>query len=91
MVRLKAFGLLVLGFPLLFQFQYGTIKSEAAIMKAEGMTAFQFQYGTIKRHQKDWQRIAEMQFQFQYGTIKRPTFAPRLRICSFVSIPIWYD
>ena len=34
----------------LFQFQYGSIKSESQTGKPLGAYAFQFQYGSIKSH-----------------------------------------
>ena len=35
---------------ILFQFQYGTIKSYTEVEKKVSQLQFQFQYGTIKRH-----------------------------------------
>ena len=48
--------------PLIFQFQYGTIKSFGFEREAISPTLFQFQYGTIKRHaehrSKEWLQIS---------------------------------
>ncbi len=54
----------------MFQFQNGTIKRWAEILRRKRNTQFQFQNGTIKRHFLELQTQWQNKFQFQNGTIK---------------------
>ena len=91
MVRLKGLQFrLLLHRPLIFQFHYGTIKSNEAKPGIQSAALFQFHYGTIK----SWilhPHIGRLPlFQFHYGTIKRASRRIWLYLY-FISIPLWYD
>ncbi len=71
MVRLKvSFTVNALTLTSIFQFQYGTIKSQAQTGIGKIDIEFQFQYGTIKRLTLNADETLVKVFQFQYGTIK---------------------
>ena len=91
MVRLKVDFFVKCYFIILFQFQYGAIKSTEFYGAGDDVLLFQFQYGAIKSVERHRTRYYQEIFQFQYGAIKRiislsSTVPP---IC--ISIPIWCD
>ena len=53
-----------------FTFQYGEIKSGAAVEQRTGLMRFTFQYGEIKSHCARTISFFLMLFTFQYGEIK---------------------
>jgi len=65
----------------LFQFHYGSVKSEVVKKKYVLMCLFQFHYGSVKRLVTPTQREAHVLFQFHYGSVKRLECSKRQR-CS---------
>ena len=74
----------------LFQFHYGTIKSQKDLFHGLMPNAFQFHYGTIKRFEPVVQWLRRLHFNSTMVRLKVDTrFIPsRYRR---ISIPLWYD
>ena len=60
---------------IIFQFQYGSIKSTKSKAMLLLRELFQFQYGSIKRDHSTYVSFFGKLFQFQYGSIKRRILA----------------
>ncbi len=92
MVRLKEYRRsLSCADTILFQFQYGAIKSIPASVSMAQAIIFQFQYGAIKSFLINGGKSALVEFQFQYGAIKRLASCCNDRSLARISIPIWCD
>ena len=90
MVRLKAKTEKVLIWVCIFQFQYGTIKSNLVTLDTAQTITFQFQYGTIKSWGGKGGKQADQAFNSSMVRLKvNEENEPRSLIS--LSIPVWYD
>ena len=76
---------------ILFQFHYGTIKSDVRTFRIQSVHLFQFHYGTIKSDHGDG-TYSYLSDDFNSTMVRLKGSAHKLQMTNCtISIPLWYD